>query len=108
MKAIRNWNGERKGISGCNVCGDNWNWKKKHIIPMSEARSVFAFCEECWRTRQDHDLLLGARKLTQRWLSQQFDDKTMKDAEELIKNLSIQLKERKKTGGNINERKGLL
>jgi len=47
---LRNFVGSLKGISGCGICGDKWNWKKEHIFPYEKGRGAFPICEECWRT----------------------------------------------------------
>ena len=40
--------GHLKGCGGCDRCGDRWNWKKDHIIWMTDTTGCFPLCEECW------------------------------------------------------------
>jgi len=68
FRLIRNFVGNLKGVSGCMVCGDRWNWKKEHDIANFGA---FPFCEECWqryRKSSPDKLVQGAERLATIWM----------------------------------------
>lgn len=45
----RNVAGRAFGYSGCECCGDTWNWKEKHDTYYGPDGGVFPLCEECWQ-----------------------------------------------------------
>jgi len=69
LAPILNWYGRSKGISGCLICGDNWNWKQAHYIEMRKGESAFPTCQECWDTCSDREILRAAEELGMTWKS---------------------------------------
>lgn len=68
LAKLRNRAGRAKGLSGCLICGDTWNWKKAHYIQMSNTGgSMFPTCEECWDTEPTDRILAAVDELWAMW-----------------------------------------
>lgn len=72
FRIFRNFIGNFKGISGCLICGDTWNWKKEHNIG---GNGAFPFCEECWQTKSDGELIRAAFRLGDLWKADPYQRK---------------------------------
>ena len=67
FKNIKNAIGRSKGYSGCNRCGDRWNWKEKHIVPYGNASGMFPLCEECYQQISPKERYHYCRELAREW-----------------------------------------
>jgi len=98
LRPLLNAIGALKGISGCGVCGDKWNWKKSHdveyswpanpkekemeiaiVIGLKKVDSklgypnrcaAFPTCEECWQTKSADGIVNAAYRLSLQWRMQ--------------------------------------
>lgn len=68
FRPLRNWIGALNGLSGCQLCGDKWNWKKPHIVQLTSFESAFPVCDECWKTAKTEDIVRAARNLGDMWI----------------------------------------
>lgn len=98
IRRLKNFIGEIKGISGCGICGDNWNWKKEHSIHYSRSNGAFPFCEECWQTKPDEELIRCTINLFDLWMAQvpySHMEETKLHGEQMLATLKEDLKTRK-------------
>ncbi len=71
--------GTSRGYSGCDNCGDTWNWKKYHIIDYSETSGMFPLCEECYQKLDIEKVKHYVRKLAEKGNKSDRDDYNLEE-----------------------------
>ena len=60
-----------EGFSGCNRCGDKWNWKEPHYVTYHETErgssGMFPLCEECYQQLTPEERYPYYRRLYFSW-----------------------------------------
>ena len=70
LRVLKNRKGRSAGYASCGICGNTYDWKDAHAVPITDGRAGLPYCEECHRKKTLKDKEIAGLGLVVFWRNQ--------------------------------------